>query len=51
MIIDAFAQNYNYTHDQVFSLDWNFVYTLQYIHAKQQEIQRKAAKLRRMKNK
>ena len=43
------AQKYNYTHDQVFALEWNFVYTLLFIHRKQEAIQRKITKLLRKK--
>ena len=49
--VDNFAKQYGYTHEQVFSLEWNFVYELQYIHGMQANIQREASKIRQRRNK
>ena len=47
ILIDNFAKTYKYTHEEVFALDWEFVYSLMYVHAQQAHIDRKAAKIRK----
>jgi len=49
--IDNLAKQYSYTHDEVFNLEWEFVYTLKYVHMLQGEVQTKANEIRRNRNK
>ena len=51
ILLDTFAKQYNYTHDEVFKMDWEFVYTLQFIHAQQNSIQSRANDIRQKRNK
>ena len=51
IIIDGFAKQYGYSHEEVFKLDWEFVYTMQYIHNLQDSVQKKAQEERSRRNK
>lgn len=51
MIIDSFARLYNYTHDEVFMLDWQFVCTTRYMNNLKDHIQRQSSKERQRRNK
>jgi hypothetical protein len=44
--IDNLAKQYNYTHEQAYALDWEFVATLSYMHRLQDSINMKAQKIR-----
>ena len=51
ILLDTFAKQYNYTHEEVFNMDWEFIYTIQFIHAQQNSIQSRANEIRQKRNK